>query len=167
MFPAVSGRLDPREGYRVFSALSRLDLFPHGDPSVQILPLADRLVVRTEDAANWDRELTLETSAGACRLDKPTIQPLSPAARLWCRFATIKGAASRDIFREMAAWQLKSKGIDRPLSVGHRDVIHVAGNRIVGYSLTVRNLDDRDSLHLLANGLGGRRRFGGGVFLPC
>jgi CRISPR-associated endonuclease/helicase Cas3 len=53
------------------------------------------------------------------------------------------------------------------LEVGRRQVVKVKGVLIVGYEVGLSRLNPRESLVIQAAGLGGRRRFGCGVFVPC
>ena len=47
-----------------------------------------------------------------------------------------------------------------------RRVLHIKHKTIIGYAVTVSNLSDEDSLRLQVEGLGGRRKFGCGLFFP-
>jgi CRISPR-associated protein Cas6 len=96
----------------------------------------------------------------------------------------IKGFLEADSFRAAAQRQLTELGIggratlllrrgSGALEGGRgggeplvRRTLRVRDKQIVGYALAVTDLDANDSLRLQEVGIGGRRRFGCGVFLP-
>jgi CRISPR-associated protein Cas6 len=122
-----------------------------------------------------------------CRLQVgvPMVYALRPAPRLRSRLVTIKGMLTPEAFLDAARAQLAALGIqgqpvlvprrtDRPLEPdgrGGRDpwvrrTLRVRDRTVVGYALDVVDLAPDDAIRLQAIGLGGRRRFGCGIFLP-
>jgi CRISPR-associated endonuclease/helicase Cas3 len=79
---------------------------------------------------------------------------------------TIKGFEEADPFREAAMRQLEALGVKGRLEVGRRRVMQVAGKTVVGFGVTLRELEDEGSLRVQYAGLGGKQRMGCGVFVP-
>lgn len=118
------------------------------------------------------------------RVGVPAVRSLSPASVLFSRLVTIKGFQEADAFLEAVRRQLGDIGIaatpslvdrryPRPVEagVGSRDrvlrrTVRIKEREIVGFALTVSDLGANDSLTLQAVGVGGRRRFGCGIFIP-
>ncbi len=117
---------------------------------------------------------------GGCKLRVGVAEAraLVPAATLYCRIVTTKNGHDPVRFDAEIARQLTSLGIHgRVLRVpqgragsGHRDpsrrVVRLRGKRIVGYAMLATELLAEESIRLQELGLGGRRRMGGGVFVP-
>lgn len=117
-------------------------------------------------------------------LGLPRVVPLKPAANLWSRLVTVKGFLEPETFLQAAKRQLDELGIhgvaallpvkeSNPLEGGTgtrspfvRRTLRIRDKTIVGYALSVNGLTAEESIHLQEIGLGGRRRFGCGVFVP-
>jgi CRISPR-associated protein Cas6 len=119
----------------------------------------------------------LEVMGRRIRLGVPQVFPLRPASALFARTVTFKHATDAAPFLDAARRQLDSLGIggspEIPEHVAkdgrvelHRHVLRVKGSRIVCFPLLVRGLTTEGSLRLQEAGLGGRRRMGGGFFIP-
>lgn len=127
----------------------------------------------------------LEIDGCHLQVGVPTVRALRPAPRLRSRLVIIKGMLTPETFLDAARAQLGALGIqgnvalvprrgDRPLEPqarGGRDpwvrrTLRVRDRTVVGYALEVGDLSPDDSIRLQAAGLGGRRRFGCGIFLP-
>jgi CRISPR-associated protein Cas6 len=48
-----------------------------------------------------------------------------------------------------------------------RRTLEIAGRTVVGYAVEVSGLTAEESIILQENGIGGRRRFGCGIFIPA
>jgi CRISPR-associated protein Cas6 len=94
--------------------------------------------------------------------------PLRPSPTLASRLVTIKGYLDANTFRPGLERQIDGLGLHRKaeITVGARRVLRIKGMTIVGFAVVLCGLTDDDSLKIQANGLGGRRRFGCGVFVP-
>lgn len=136
----------------------------------QVLPLAGQ---------------TLEIDGCRLQVGVPAVCALRPAPRLRSRLVIIKGMLTPEAFLAAARAQLAALGIraqaqlvprrgDHPLEPegrGGRDpwvrrTLRVRDRTVVGYALDVLNLVPDEAVRLQAIGLGGRRRFGCGIFLP-
>jgi CRISPR-associated protein Cas6 len=111
---------------------------------------------------------------------------LPPAANLYSRLVVIKGFLEPEPFLEAAQRQLDSlniKGIpylvqqteieeaNRGRSAGThspvlRRTLRIRDKEIVGFALAVEGLSAEESVMLQEHGIGGRRRFGCGIFVP-
>jgi len=150
---------------------SRLTLRLPSDRIVQVLSLAGK-------------ELVL--GADRLRVGVPRAFPLHSVARLCSRLVTIKGFLEADPFLAAVRRQLDLLGIrgesvllrrhgDRTLegkaaeagrSSFLRRTLRVRDKEIVGYAVEVSGLSVEESICLQESGLGGRRRFGCGLFVP-
>ncbi len=137
----------------------------------QFLPLAGKALFIGEDTI---------------QLGVPQTRPLIPAARLYSRLVIIKGFMEPDAFLKAVQRQLDAAGIkgvpslipqsdiaeaNRDKKAGtHSDylrrTIQIRGREIVGFSLRVEQLTAEESILLQERGIGGRRRFGCGIFIP-
>jgi CRISPR-associated protein Cas6 len=127
-------------------------------------------------------ELTTARGKSFLQIGVPEIYSLKPNSELYSHFVTIKvseaeknkQAPNREMFLTAVRSQLRSLEIEANASIDgtqtakglelSRRVIHIKKQTIVGYAVNVSNLSDEHSLKLQASGLGGRRRFGAGIF---
>ncbi len=149
---------------------SRLTMRVPADRIGSFVPLAGQ-VLRIEDTR--------------LALGPPYVRPLRPSRALRSRLVVIRGFTEPESFLDAARRQISGLGIrdaevrlvprrgDHPRERGlggHepwvRRTLHVHGREIVGYALDVDGLTDEESLLLQTVGIGGRRRFGCGLFLP-
>ena len=120
------------------------------------------------------------------RVGTPQTIALKPAARLYSRIVVIKGFLEPLAFLEAARRQLEKLDIKGKASLvpqpniaesnagkhtGTRSpflrrTIRIRGKEVVGFALRVDGLTAEESILLQEKGLGGRRRFGCGVFIP-
>ena len=117
----------------------------------------------------------------------PTVRPLKPSANLYSRLVVIKGFTEPDSFLESAKKQLSGLGIKgeaclirqddiKQANIGKRGGSHseylrrtikIHDKEIVGFAVRVEGLNAEESICLQEKGLGGRRRFGCGIFIPA
>lgn len=118
----------------------------------------------------------------------PFVKPLVPAPSLYSRLVVIKGYMEPSAFLKAANRQLNQLGIKATLSLipvisndissdesrsGNsgtkspfiRRTIRIKDREIVGFALRADGLKPKDSILLQERGLGGRRRFGCGIFI--
>ncbi len=130
----------------------------------------------------------LALGGGEIRVGVPQSFALRPKARLRSRLVTIKGFLEPEPFLEAVRRQLdglrirgvpgllKRRGIrslegrsgeseDRCPFV--RRTVRIKDKEVVGYAVEVSGLDAEESIRLQEAGIGGRRRFGCGVFVPA
>ena len=116
----------------------------------------------------------------------PNTRALKPYDRLYSRLVVIKGFMEPETFLEAARRQLDAlivKGtptlVDQAEIMKHsegqrsgshspflRRTIRIRDKEIVGFALRVGGLTPDESIRLQEKGLGGRRRFGCGIFIP-
>jgi CRISPR-associated protein Cas6 len=145
------------------SARLILRLPPERIPSV--LPLAGRV---------------LDVAGHSVVVGVPAIHQLTPAATVASHLVVVRltkpprgddGKLALDAFRagftNEAHRQLGSMGVTGRLEVGARRQIHVGGQRIIGFPVSVHDLTPEHSLVLQNKGIGGKRRMGCGVFSPA
>lgn len=127
----------------------------------------------------------LEVDGTTLVIGVPEVRPLEPIPSLVSRLVVIRGFTEPAPFleaveRQMARLEigaspsLLARRAARPVEarVGARDgvvrrTLRIRDKEVVGFAVQVAGLSARDSLALQANGVGGRRRFGCGIFLPA
>jgi CRISPR-associated protein Cas6 len=165
----ISGRL---VGNRRMSLTERSRLTIRVDTTrvAELLPLAGQ---------------SLDLNGARIRVGVPHTHSLVPAARLYSRLVVIKGFLEPDGFLEAACRQLhelevhgEASLVPQPEAVvantassGSRSpfirrTLRIRDKEIVGFALRVQGLTAEESIRLQEHGLGGRRRFGCGLFMP-
>lgn len=116
----------------------------------------------------------------------PNSKALIPCSRLYSRLVVIKGYTDHDSFAVAAKKQLSESGINAELSLveqasyacanegkdtgSHspylRRTLRIRDKNVVGFAVRVEGLTAEESILLQEKGLGGRRRFGCGIFMP-
>lgn len=101
------------------------------------------------------------------------VAPSSPT--LYSRLVTFKNAMDEGSILQHAMGALKDLGITAEVSlpgnrrgqyVGlpQRRIVKIRNDKVVGYGLTISNLNPGDAQKLLVHGMGGRRHMGCGIF---
>lgn len=128
---------------------------------------------------------SLDLDGSRCLVGVPSVHHLIPVASLHCQLATIRGFTEPGAFLEAAQRQLNLLEIKvspslvlRQTDRSHegrsdgrgggviRRTLHIQGREIVGFALRVEHLLAEESIRLQEAGIGGRRRFGCGIFVP-
>ncbi len=120
---------------------------------------------------------TLRLGDTAFALGQPTLRALEPCARLFSRQVALRlttppkladGAldlvAFRKAFEVEANRQLACLSVAGSIAVLAKRVVHVRDQRVIAFSVEIRDLTEEHSLLVQMNGLGGKRRMGCGVF---
>lgn len=94
------------------------------------------------------------------------IFPLRPEPHLASRTVTIKGYTEETEFLEAVEQRIQELGSSAKVELGRRRVTRIANHLVVGFGVKVRNLEPATSIKLQETGIGGRRHFGCGSFLP-
>ena len=152
---------------------SRLCFRIPADSLSVMLPLAGKRLVLADNNATF-----------SIHIGVPELRLLKPKHELFSRCVTIKVSEAeksnqppnREMFLSAVQAQMQKLGIkgnawidDKRDTKGRessRRVIHIKGQTIVGYSVHVSDLSEEHSLKLQEVGIGGRRRFGAGIFNP-
>ena len=128
----------------------------------------------------------LDINGCMIRTGPPNTRALIPAARLHSPLVIIKGFMAADAFLEAVRRQLQSMAVQaepRLAAQPHiaeanqgkttgshspylRRTIRIRDKEIVGFAVRINGLTAEESIRVQENGLGGRRRFGCGVFMP-
>jgi len=129
--------------------------------------------------------MTLDLGDGKIIVGVPNTQALVPAASLKSRLVTVKGFMEPEPFLEAVQRQLDEleiRGQASLVSTGdavktneHRDggtkspwlrrTLRIRDKEIVGFAVRVEELRAEESIRLQEHGIGGRRRFGCGIFV--
>ena len=125
---------------------------------------------------------------GGCKavVGTPDVAALLPSASLYSRLVTIKGFLQPEEFLDAAHRQLQQLEIravahlvdqqdkvraNQDSETGTRSpvlrrTLRIRDKEIVGFALRVEGLTADESIRLQEAGIGGRRKFGCGIFLP-
>ena len=155
---------------------------PNSDGTLTLRP--DELALRLRvDPAYIDRVLpmagaTLSIEGYVVTVGTSRVLPLEPVAELGAWMVALKDRAYRQEFEAYLRRRLDVVGVraavEIPAPMGaaageHTDgrrVLHIRQQTIVGYPVILRGLSAEDSLRVQGLGIGGRQRFGCGVFAP-
>ena len=150
---------------------SRLKIRIEANAIKDILPLVDK---------------SLELNGSRIRIGVPKIQPIISAERLYSRLVIIKGFMDPDSFLDAACRQMESLDIECVVSLVSQEekasvnigsatgtcseflrrTVRIRDKQIVGFALSVYKISPDDSIRLQEKGIGGRQRFGCGLFIP-
>jgi CRISPR-associated protein Cas6 len=127
----------------------------------------------------------LDVEGGTIAVGVPKVRALRPAATLASRLVVIKGFTEPVDFLDAARRQLREidsgaevsfiarraehsleRATVREAGTPLRRTLRIRDKEIVGFALAVQRLSAEGSLELQSVGLGGRRHFGCGIFLP-
>jgi len=163
---------------------------PSGDRRLTLTP-SSRLTMRVDSDLIKDllevagKGLTLGDDK--VRVSVPTVYPLRPVVRLRSRLVTFKHRMEPEPFLAKAQEELSKLNIkvtpglirrsgarslegrtepaaDRSPFI--RRTLRIHDKEVVGFAMEVSGLSADESLRLQETGLGGRRRFGCGIFMP-
>lgn len=190
-FPMRGSSLPLDHGYALFGALARVVPALHEQPTWGVHPvLGERSGVDTLALTPYSRlklripgdrisellplaQAALEVDGHTLTLGFPQILPLTPSAHLRARLVTIKGFHDEPgPFAEALRRQIEAlDGLDQPAAsveivVGPRRVLRVRDKTVVGFPVGLTGLGATASLRVQAQGFGGRRHMGAGIFVP-
>lgn len=190
-FPLRGDRIPLDHGYPLFGAVSRLIPVLHEHPtwgihpvfgersSVDTLALTPQSRLKIRIPSDKIGELlplsraTLPIGNREVHLGFPQIMPLTPAAHLRARIIVIKGFHEEiDPFADAVRRQLHAmEGLEQPAEsievvVGPRRILRIKDKLVVGFPVGLTGLGATAALRIQAQGIGGRRHMGGGIFVP-
>lgn len=174
-FP-LTGVVPVGYGYEVFGAMSRvLGQEIHGADWLAVLPVRERqLRMRvTPERLTTVLALTGAELGGsgwnATVGEAPRVEAIKPHATLRSWMVQIKGFEEREAFRHVLKQKLEKLGVDdrSAIYVGDESTIRVSTDLVTGFAVTLHGLSDETSVAVQCAGVGGRRRFGCGVFEAC
>lgn len=143
----------------------------YAGPGLLRLTPASRLTLRLPAAA-LPRVLAvsgraLRVAGHPVRIGVPRTALLRGARTLRARLVTTRNGEDAGRFDAEVRRQLDALGIGGRVRRGPRRVLRLRGRLVVGHALLVADLTGAESIRLQESGLGGRRKMGCGVFLPC
>lgn len=157
----------------------------------RLLKLTERSALRLRVPSQMIPDLmcflgsSLELDGHKIRLGNPKIEPLKSTPRQFSPWVSLKEAVDPGIFLKRVGEELKRLGVEgsycfvAPKNASSKDggsggkesfirrTRSIKGHSIVGFALLVEDLSLEHSHILACQGLGGRRHFGGGIFLPA
>jgi len=191
-FSLAGKQLPADHGFLVYSAISRSTPSLHGidwlaielisgfPSSRGLISLSERdATLRLRIPATHYRDVLplagkrLDIGGHQIRLGLPVARPLEPAPSLYARVVTIKKFTEADPFMDALKRKLDSFGVKGRVELPHdeqgryrRRIVTIHGKSVVGFSVAVHDLNEKDSLRLQSAGIGGRRAMGCGIFNP-
>lgn len=93
------------------------------------------------------------------------LRPLFPHGTLYSPFVTT-GTGDEGGFQREVGLRLRDAGIDCKVVCGRTRRAQTQDAELVGFSLMLHELSPEQSLDVQANGLGGARKLGCGIFIP-
>ncbi len=149
---------------------AQLRLRVPGDRVGSLLPLAGKsLLVDGDQLALGIPTVRLVTASPSLQSRLVVISPYTEpesflgAVERQLAAMDVSGKASLGLTRASSAFERRSS---RPVGAPIRRTLNIHGRAIVGFAVRVDQLSAAESLTLQARGLGGRRHFGCGVFVP-
>lgn len=195
-FPLRGRVVPRDHGYLLYAAISRLIPQAHEAKWLAVHPLpgqiADELLLLPPRAFLTLRipssqiQHILSLNGAVLRIGEhdialgvPRIYTIRPAAELVSRQVVIRltevprkadGTLNKDAmarsFRLEVERQLAAMSVHAEINIGAPRQLTVDGHRILGFTVRLSGLSERDSLLVQAKGVGGKRAMGCGVFGP-
>jgi CRISPR-associated protein Cas6 len=109
---------------------------------------------------------SLEVLGSHLRVGVPSVSALQPSERLYSRCVVIKKFVDEAPFLDAVKRQLAEIEVSATPRLHRRRVLRIAKYIVVGFGVELSGLSDEDSLVVQRVGIGGRQRFGCGVFIP-
>jgi CRISPR-associated protein Cas6 len=108
---------------------------------------------------------TLDVGGSELAIGAGVVRPLWPWATLHAQLVAT-GASGEVAFQgEVAAW-LQARGAGCQFITGRRRTLAAGTREIVGFSVVLHGLTPEASLAIQADGMGGDRALGCGIFVP-
>lgn len=186
LFPfQIQGHLPVDYHWALYSALSKHQPKIHGDREILIGAIAKhqrdlsgkrltsqrgtflsiRLPARRVEEAFLLAGARISIHDTTCTLGTPLLNPLAGSPNLWSRVVIFDGFKEREAFSQQLGERLQKLQVQGDFEVGKLRTIRVKRARNIGFEVTLRGLNLKDSLFLQGEGLGGRTRMGAGFFL--
>lgn len=154
-----------QHGYRIFSMLCTHNILEHGcEEQLNLLPSGE-IGIR----GNIDRLRTIAETivlSGLSGRKNLMLSEIKPSSSVYSRLCTIKSFTEPVSFKGSVERQLNGLMVKGVVQVRHRGVIWIHSRAIVGFAVKITALSDEDSIVIQAAGIGGRKRYGCGVFNP-
>jgi CRISPR-associated protein Cas6 len=184
VFAVTGGPVVVDHGYPLFGALCRVLGNLHDADWLAVHPLrgsalgGGRLALRNGASLTLRIEheripavlplagKSLEIAGGKVHIGVPQLRMLRPAPSLVARTVIFKNHVAPETFLPHVIEELARRDVRADVELGKRRIVTIAGKKVVGFRLALHGLLDENAMQLQADGLGGRRRFGCGVFVP-
>lgn len=127
-----------------------------------------RFRCKEQDVSKWLSIAGMHLSVNGCDLlvGAPTAEQLISAPVLRSKFVTTRNGLDENRFRQELARQMADGKVVGEAHILARKTMTIKEKKVVGFEVVVSDLDADSSLRLQEHGLGGRKKMGGGFFLP-
>lgn len=184
VFTVTGGPVAVDHGYPLFGALCRVLGNLHNADWLAVHPLrgsslgGGRLALRSGAALTLRiaheripdvlplAGKSLEIAGAKVHAGVPQLRMLRASSSLVSRTVIFKNHVTPETFLPHVLEELARRRVCADVELGKRRVVTIAGKKVVGFRLALHGLSDEDAMRLQTDGLGGRRRFGCGVFVP-
>lgn len=189
-FPIIGqAQLPVDHGEALYGAISRLLPEIHAEKKLGISTIeggyADGSILKIERGGHFYLQISsefipillkltgqaLSVHTQKIRIGVPQLTLINPASNLYARLVTVKGKEDEESLKAFIEQAMNESGHlgekdSYALKILRRRIIKIHQNKIVAFGVRIGNLPDQLSLWLQENGVGGRRRYGSGFFLP-
>jgi CRISPR-associated protein Cas6 len=136
--------------------------------SALLLPQRAKLVLRVKSElvprAMALAGSKLDVGGSLLQVGEAEVRPLKPHPTLHAQL--VESGCGEGVFLEEMGALLEEMEIACRMICGKPQVLEDASQRVAGYSLVLHDLKPSGSLRILQAGLGGKRRYGCGIFVP-
>jgi CRISPR-associated protein Cas6 len=185
-FPVLGNEIDTDHGESLYAAVCRLYPELHEleglsiSPIFSCYPLENRLKLTRNSFIYFQvpadyvgkviqlagRQLSLRKDI--IRLGVPRLEMIRPHKTLYSKLVTIKNATEEDRVVTKVQEQLENLGVTSQCKVvvERRRILRIHGKKVIGWGITIDELSPDDSVIVQVHGIGGRRKYSCGMFVP-
>ena len=96
----------------------------------------------------------------------PQTRSIVAGSSLYAHLVTTRNCQDQQRFENEISRQMAELKVNGECIVGERKTFTIHDKKVVGYSMTINELSDEDSILIQEHGIGGRRKMGCGFFEP-
>ncbi len=109
---------------------------------------------------------TIKIKDHSIQIGVPQTRSLVAGSSLYAHLVTTRNCQDQQRFENEISRQMAELKVNGECIVGERKTFTIHDKKVVGYSMTINELSDEDSILIQEHGLGGRRKMGCGFFEP-
>jgi CRISPR-associated protein Cas6 len=181
----VTGRnITVDHGFDLYSAISRINPDFHEAEGIGIKPIRGRYIgdglldihpnswltirLRTSVLPGYINLAgkTIKIKDHSIQIGVPQTRSLVAGSYLYAHLVTTRNGQDQQRFENEISRQMAELKVNGECNIGERKTFTIHDKKVVGYSMTINELSDEDSILIQEHGLGGRRKMGCGFFEP-
>jgi CRISPR-associated protein Cas6 len=109
---------------------------------------------------------TLNLKGHNIQVGVPKTRSIEASSFLYAHLVTTRNGQDQPRFEKEISRQMAELKVKAKYTIGERKTFTIHDKKVVGYSMTLEELTDENSILIQENGLGGRRKMGCGFFEP-